>query len=221
MSKSMCGVEPFVGSFGHAPADPLVRTPLDDLGGEEPSPKRSVPPTRAVAGRAADPPRCDSFAESPRHRIPRSALRPWLRCDAGCPPFLHLLMLGEFFFSIASAIRLMRRIRASHAEPTAASWATARANCASSSRYRTSRPAGAPWTRPARSSTVEVLGDRLPRDRQVGAERGRSRRSVGEQAVEDAPPGRVAEGRPQRVVDRCRRRTHRARLSARACRRGR
>ncbi len=73
---------------------------------------------------------------------------------------------------IASAIRLMRRSRASQVAPTAASWATARASCASSTRYRLSRPAGVTVHQPGAVEHGEMLGHRLPRHRQLLAERG-------------------------------------------------
>ena len=47
----------------------------------------------------------------------------------------------------------------------------------------------------------EVLGDRLPADRELLAERGRRPVSVDQQQVEHPAPGRVADRRPQLVVD--------------------
>jgi hypothetical protein len=48
---------------------------------------------------------------------------------------------------------------------------------------------------------AEVLGDRLPRDRQPLAQRRRGSAAVGQQQVEHLPPGWVAHRRPEIVVD--------------------
>ena len=48
---------------------------------------------------------------------------------------------------------------------------------------------------------VEVLRDGLPRDRDVLAETRRRASAVAEQLVEQATPRRIADGRPQVVVD--------------------
>ena len=47
----------------------------------------------------------------------------------------------------------------------------------------------------------EVLGHGLAGDRQLLAQRGGRRRAVDQQEVEHPAPGRVADGRPQLVVD--------------------
>src|SRR5215213_9111728 len=48
---------------------------------------------------------------------------------------------------------------------------------------------------------AQVLGDRLPRDRQLLTQRGRRAAAVGQQQVEHPPPGRVPHRRPELVVD--------------------
>src|SRR4051812_1317506 len=48
---------------------------------------------------------------------------------------------------------------------------------------------------------AEVLGDRLPRDRQLLAQRGRRAAAGGQQQVEHPPPGRVTHRRPELVVE--------------------
>src|SRR4051794_3865600 len=48
---------------------------------------------------------------------------------------------------------------------------------------------------------AEVFGDRLPRDRQLLAQRGRRAAAVGQEQVEHPPPGRVPHRRPELVVD--------------------
>ena len=62
-------------------------------------------------------------------------------------------------------------------------------------------PAGAPCTRPDAVEHAEVLGHGLAGDRQLLAERGGGAVAVGEQEVEHPAPGRVADRRPEVVVD--------------------
>ena len=102
---------------------------------------------------------------------------------------------------MASAIRLIRRSRASQVAPTDGQLGDRTRELGLVDAVAAFPPRRSAVHQPHPIEDTEMLGDRLAGDRQAVTERGRGPGAVGQQEVEHPAPGGIADRRPEVVVD--------------------